>query len=55
MIRPFEGMRPRSSHLWDDLEPDIDVDEVHALPDGRADSMLVSVSEPEGKQTQRVL
>jgi len=44
-----------SNNLRDNLEPDVDVDGGHALRDRLVDTVLVTIREPEGKQTKRVL
>lgn len=44
-----------AAHLWNDLEPDVDGDQVQAAGNGLADSGLIAIVEPEGQQSQRVL
>jgi hypothetical protein len=55
--RGVEVMIPAASHTYlrDDLEPDINVNQVHALRDRRADAVLIPIGEPESQQSQRIL
>lgn len=47
--------RSESTHLRDDLEPDVDADARSALGDGAVHGLVVAVFEPKGEKTKRVL